>query len=271
MPILSIIQLILTGAVAGFAAGFMGIGGGAILTPLCLIVYPALGISPENLMKIIFGTNMFLVMAFSLSAVLKHHKNRKIDWRAVAVMGPLAIVGSLAGAWLASIADSSSLKMAFAVLLVFSSTLITIKGSTQPKGKAEGGKPLISMKLLPLLGFTGGFVGSLLGIGGGAIMLPILILVFALPTDRVAGTSSSVIIFIGFVGTLSYMWYGHGLVDLPGWSTGYVWWSAAIPLAVGGIPIARVGAWINSRTQVKILQRMFGLVLLVIALKMLFF
>ena len=271
MPISSILQLILTGAIAGLSAGFMGIGGGAVLTPLCLIVYPALGISSDNLVKIIFGTNMFLVMVFSISAVMKHHKNRKIDWRTVAVMGPLAIVGSLTGAWLASIADPSSLKKAFAVLLIFSATLITIKGSTRPKGKAEGGRPLLSLKLLPLLGFIGGLAGSFMGIGGGAIMLPILILVFAFPTDRVAGTSSSVIIFIGFVGMLSYMWYGHGLVDLPGWSTGYVWWSAAIPLAVGGIPIARVGAWINSRTQVRILQRMFGLVLLVIALKILFF
>ena len=271
MPILSIIQLILTGAVAGFAAGFMGIGGGAILTPLCLIVYPALGISSEYLVHIIFGTNMFLVMVFSISAVQKHHMNRKIDWRTVAIMGPLAMIGSLTGTWLASIADTSTLKKALAVVLLFSSALITIKGSSRPKGKAEGGKPLVSRKLLPLLGLIVGTAGAFMGIGGGAIMIPVLILVFALPTDRVAGTSSSVIIFIGFVGTLGFMWNGQGLVDLPGWSTGYVWWSAAIPLAVGGIPMARVGAWINSRTQVKILQRMFGLVLLVIALKMLFF
>ena len=146
MPFFSIIQLILTGALAGFAAGFMGIGGGAILTPLCLIVYPAIGISSENLVHIIYGTNMFLVMAFSISAVQKHNMNRKIDWRTVAIMGPLAMIGSWTGTRLASIADPSTLKKALAVVLVFSSTIITVKGSTRPKGKAEGSKPRVHRK-----------------------------------------------------------------------------------------------------------------------------
>jgi len=271
MTLFFIAMLIGTGALAGLAAGYMGIGGGAVLTPLCLFVYSIIGIQSGELVKVIFGTNMFLVMVFSISAVQKHHSNKKIEWRTVMVMGLPAVLGSFAGAWLASLIQSVVLEKAFAAMLFTSSVLIVLRGSAKPQGDGSDRRAMLPLKLLPALGFVTGFVGSLLGVGGGVVMIPSLILLFALRMDKVAGTSSSVIIFIGFTGMLSYMWYGRGLVDLPGWTTGYIWWSAAIPLAIGGIPMARLGAMLNSRTRQKLLRRIFGFVLLVISLKMFFF
>ena len=271
MTLIAILQLILTGAVAGLAAGFMGIGGGAVLTPLCLLVYPALGLNDDNMVKVIFGTNMMMVTVFSMSAVFQHFRNKKIDWSTVWTMGPVAVAGSLLGAWAAAESNPAALKKAFAVLLLISSVLIVLRGSTKPGASASPRSQILSHKLLPLLALITGFAGSFLGIGGGVVMIPALILLFAVPIERVAGTSSSVIIFIGLTGVFSYMFHGQGVVNPPGWSTGYVWWSAAIPLAIGGVPMARLGAYINARTHVKVLQRVFGLILFVIAVKMLFF
>ncbi len=267
----SLLLLFATGAAAGISAGFLGIGGGAVLTPLCLLIYPTLGIHEDVMIRVIFGTNMFLVVVFSLSAVLKHHGNNKIDWRTVAVMAPLAIMGSFAGAWAASLMASGGLKMAFAVLLTVSSLLIIIRGSTKPAGGRSDHRPLLPMKLLPLLGFVTGFAGSFLGIGGGVVMIPTLILVFAFPVDRVAATSSSIIIFIGLTGMFSYMWHGQGAAHLPPFSAGYVWWAAAFPLALAGIPMARVGARLNAMTRDRHLQRIFGVVLFFLAIKIIFF
>jgi len=267
----SFLILLLIGMCAGLAAGFLGIGGGAVLTPFCLLVYPSLGIPDDIMMKVIFGTNMFLVMIFSASAVAMHHGNNKIHWKTVAWMVPLAVIGSFFGAWAAAQMDSSQLKKAFAILLVVSSLMIVVRGSTRPTGSRSGAKALLPMKLLPLLGFVTGFAGSFLGIGGGVVMIPGLILLFSVPVDRVAATSSSIIIFIGVVGMSSYIYHGWNQYDLPGWSTGFVWWAAAIPLALGGVPMARVGAWLNAHTHDKMLQRIFGFVLLMIAVKMLLF
>jgi len=261
--------LFFTGALAGLLAGFLGIGGGAVLTPLCLIIYPSLGIEYDSLIKIIFGTNMFLVMVFSISAVLKHHANNNIIWRTVFILGPLAIIGSIVGSWCASVADPSDLKKAFAIILIFSSFLIIIKDTVRHKKSKSSQRSMVPGKFLPLLGFITGAIGSFLGIGGGAVMIMPLILLFNLPVEKVAGTSSSVIIFIGLTGTLGYMYHGQGLVDLPGWSTGYVWWSAAIPLMVGGIPTAQIGAWLNSKAPSKLLKKIFAFTLMIIALKML--
>ncbi|MFC1542142.1 sulfite exporter TauE/SafE family protein [Candidatus Latescibacterota bacterium] len=263
-------SLLLSGALAGLAAGYIGVGGGIVLTPLCLIIYPALGIESDNLIKIIFGTNMLLVMVFSISAVLKHHKNGNILWRTVLIMGPLAILGSIVGSWLASISDPAAMKRLFAGILLVSSMLIITKNSIIQESSTKQGKPLISLKFLPLLGFFAGMIGSFLGIGGGIIMITPLILLFNYPIEKVAGTSSSVIIFIGLFGTIGYMYHGHGIIELPGWSQGYVWLSAAIPLMIGGVPMAQVGAWLNSITHTKLLKRIFGIALFIISIKLFF-
>ncbi len=269
MSLTYFLALLLAGGLAGFGAGFMGIGGGVILTPVCLIVFPMLGVNGDSLVKVIFGTNMFLVTMFSFSAMIRHHRKKRIDWRTVFLMGPLAVVGSIAGSWGASLADPFVLKKAFALILIISSALIVTKGSTKPDGPVSE-KPLLARGFLPMLGFIAGFLGSFLGVGGGIIMVPALILLFLLPVTVVAGTSSSIIIFIGIAATISYMFTGADAgIPLPGWSSGYVWWSAAIPLMLGGIPSASFGAWLNARTHARVLQRVFGAILLIMALRIL--
>lgn len=269
MPFLYVLILFLAGGIAGLGAGFMGIGGGAVLTPICMIVYPMLGVDDDELVKIVFGTNMFLVTVLSMSAVIRHHRNRRVNWRTVLVMGPAAVLGSVLGSWAATSADPFVLTKGFAILLIISSTIIIVWGSPNPSGQIGDGA-VLPRSFLPLLGILTGFFGSFLGIGGGIVMIPALILLFAFPVAVVAGTSSSIIIFIGIAATFSYMWYGQAArLDLPGWSTGYVWWSAAIPLMLGGVPLASFGAWLNARTHAKTLQRIFGAVLLILALRIL--
>jgi hypothetical protein len=185
-------------------------------------------------------------------------------------MGPLAIIGSFVGGWVAAIADPRLLKLIFGVVMLISSGLIVLRGSTKPSAEHEFHNGLLSRWFLPVLGFFVGMVGSFLGIGGGAIMIPSLVLLFSIAVTRVAGTSSATIIFIGLSGCISYMVNGWNTeTTLPGWQTGYVWWTAAIPLALAGVPAAQFGAWLNQKIHALILKRIFGLVLLVLALRIL--
>ena len=268
MTVAGILQLMATGALAGLTAGFIGVGGGVILTPLCLMIFPAVGAGGDDLIKIIFGTNMFLVMGFSIAAVIAHSQNHTIDWRVVLIMGPLAVVGSFIGGGFASVADPDLLRKAYAVFLLVSSTMLVVQGSSKPTGE---GRAILPASLLPFLGLAAGLMGAFLGVGGGIVMIPGLILLFGMPVQRVAATSSSVIMFIGFTGMISYMWYGRGITALPPLSTGYVWWAAALPIAAAGIPAARLGAILNARASSILIRRISGALLLGIAIKLLFF
>lgn len=271
MTAAGIIQLMATGALAGLTAGFIGVGGGVVLTPLCLLIYPAVGAGGDDLIKIIFGTNMSLIMAFSIAAVLAHSEEKAVDWRTVFIMGPLAIAGSFMGGALATVADPGILRRAYAVFLLFASALLVVQGSTKPSGAHGERRGILPTGLLPLLGLIAGVLGAFLGIGGGIVMIPGLILLFGMPVSRVAATSSSVIVFIGLAGMISYMWYGRGIAGLPAWSTGYVWWAAALPIMLAGIPAARLGAKLNARASSLLIRRISGALLFGVGIKLLFF
>lgn len=270
MDLTGFIELLLTGAAAGLMAGFFGVGGGFIITPLCLLVYPALGIENDNLIKIIFGTNMFVVTAFSVSAVIMHAQKGNVLWKIVLIIAPLAVLGSLAGSWSASHADPSNLKKAFAVFLLIAAVVTFKKNSQSAEGFGIANRPLLTEKYLPVLGIITGFLGSFLGIGGGIVMISPMILLFGLPIKKVAGTSSTVIIFIGITATIGYMFFGPDL-KIPGLSTGYVWWSAALPLVIGGVPMARYGALLNSKTHGDVLKTLFCVIIFAIGIKILLF
>lgn len=273
MPWTAQLLLLLTGALAGLAAGFLGIGGGAVLTPLCLVIYPLLypllGVENSELVRVIFGTNMALIAVFSLSAVTSHVKAGKIDLRTILILGIPGAFGAFAGGWFATMVSGLVLKHLFAILLMVSSVLIVVRGEAKPRLDGRPRRRIVSYWLLPVLGFFNGMLGSFLGIGSGVVMIPALLLLFAYPIDRVTGTSNAAIIFIGFAGMLAYMWQGAGAPDLPGWSTGYVWWWAALPLALGGVPMARLGAWLNTRMHDRTLARVFGAAFLIIAVRLL--
>ena len=207
-------------------------------------------------------------MSFRLSR--RRDRNGRIDRGAVWLTGPAAILGAVAGSSTAAFSDPSILRKGFALLLIVSSALLVVNGSTKPRSP-HAAAPILPRNLLPLLGFAAGFAGSFLGIGGGIIIVPALILLFAYPVAVVAGTSSAVIVFVGTAGGIAYMIAGQGAgLHLPGWSTGYVWWTAAAPLALGGVPGAMLGARLNARTKAKTLQRVFGAVLFALAVKILF-
>ncbi len=98
--------LVIAGGIAGLGAGFMGIGGGAVLTPICLIVYPLIGVDGGQLVKIIFGTNMLMVTVLSISSAMRHYRHGRVD-------GPYGArdcprprwLRSVLGSWAASHSD----------------------------------------------------------------------------------------------------------------------------------------------------------------------
>ena len=185
MTVLYFAVLIIAGGIAGLGAGFMGIGGGAVLTPICLMVYPLIGVDGDSMVKVIFGTNMLLVTVLSISSALRHYRLGRVELHTALAIAPAAVCGAILGSWAASHANPFFLKKAFALLLIVSSGFIVIKGSNRPEGHPDS-PPVVSRSFLPALGIFAGFLGSFLGIGGGIVMVPSLILLFAIPVSVVA-------------------------------------------------------------------------------------
>lgn len=106
------------------------------------------------------------------------------------------------------------------------------------------------------VGLGAGLLSGLLGVGGGFIMVPAMVYLLALTQHQAHGTSLAVMIFVVIPGAITYSVNGH--VD----------WLVAIELAGGGVFGAIIGAKIANALSARRLRRYFGLVLILVALRM---
>ena len=103
---------------------------------------------------------------------------------------------------------------------------------------------------------VGGFFSGLTGVGGGAIMVPLLTGLLRLPQRLAHGTSLAIVVFVGSAGLAGY------------WLAGNVDWSLALWLAIGSVGGAYLGAVTMARIPERSLRLIFGLFLLAMAVRM---
>lgn len=115
---------------------------------------------------------------------------------------------------------------------------------------------MIDILALVLLGLIAGTISATLGIGGGVMYVPILVVAFSLDQHVAQGTSLAVIVGTTIVGAITHARFGN------------VRWRISIPVAIGGVAGALLGALIALGLDGEILQRMFGIFLLLVAGRM---
>ncbi len=258
--------LIVIGMIAGLASGLIGIGGGLVVVPGLLIYYKYIGIPDEVIYQLSFGTSMFIMIFTSISAVHKHHTNGNVIWRASWIMGIASISGGFAGGLAASYVTGELLRYLFAFILMYASYRIL-----KPIKKDGRNEPVYNPAYLIPAGIIVGFLGAALGIGGGTFSMPVMILFFYYPVKKVAGTSAGIIIFTAIAATAGYIAGGWQNPALTGKSFGFVDYSTGLPIMMGSVVFARIGAYVNTKISGTLLRRIFGCYLFGMFIKILFF
>jgi len=259
----SFVLYLLLGAVAGTLAGLFGVGGGAIIVPVLVFSFQALGISDEVLMHLALGTSLASIVVTAANSVRAHHQLENVAWPLVWRMTAGIVVGTAAGSVVAGNLDGAILRRAFTVFLVG----VAIKMATRwnPKSSRAEGRPAT----IALLGAGGaiGFASALFGIGGGTMSVPFFVWA-GLEMKRAVGSSAACGLPIAISGGLSYAVIGWGQAHLPPLSVGYVYLPALVGIVLTSAPFARIGAKIADRLPETWLKRAFAALMLVIAAKM---
>ncbi|MFO7765515.1 MAG: sulfite exporter TauE/SafE family protein [Pelovirga sp.] len=262
-----IIALTITfGIVAGFLAGLLGIGGGVILVPLFLWLFPLAGFPPELVVHTAFGTSLAIILPTAVSSTLGHRKRGNIHWAMVFYLALGGIAGGLLGATLASFVSGAILKMCFGLLqLIISARLLFFKQPYLPPECIDCARPWQYV----VVGLVGGSFSAFFGIGGGIVTVPLLLLLLHLPMRLAVGNSSALIVVSSLAAVAGYIW--HGLqqpVSVP-YSLGYVNWLVVILVAPLTMICARLGVKLAGRTSQTRLIRIFAVVLMFIGIKIL--
>ncbi|MBB4101513.1 sulfite exporter TauE/SafE family protein [Allorhizobium borbori] len=205
------------GAAVGFLSGMFGVGGGFLITPL-LIFY-----NVPPVVAVATGANQ--VVASSLSGAITHFRRGTLDMK----LGTVLLLGGLVGAsvgvwifsWLRRLGQLDlTISLLYVILLGIIGSLMLMESLSamrkaarnQPATLKRPGqhnwihglpfkmrfkKSRIYLSVLPLLllGFVIGVLTSIMGVGGGFIMVPAMIYLLRIPTNVVVGTSQFQIIF----------------------------------------------------------------------------
>jgi len=258
--------LLATGIGAGFASGLLGVGGGFVMVPVMYWVMVATGVPAVTAIRIAFGTSLLVILPTAMSGAWRHNKRKAVRWKAALILGPCGLVGGLAGATLAAQIPGETLKLGFGGFVLAVAAWMGL-GMT-PKLAKEAVKPRDNLWFLMALGFPIGMVSGLTGLGGGALIVPALVLALDFPMHIAVGTSVASIIFTSLGGVVGYVINGIGVPGLLPYSMGYINLPIWLYLAATSVPMAQFGSMTAHALPAKQLRYIFIAVMLYVGLRM---
>lgn len=262
MTLSEILAYMGTGVFSGILAGLLGVGGGVIIVPALILVFGHQGFAPGWLAHLAVGTSLASIIGTGWSSALAHHRRGAVRWDLFWRLVPGIILGAWAGAAIAGLLPQGWLQRIFGVFLVYVGLRMLVPRGETPTGFAPGNWGLATV---------GGGIGALsaiVGIGGGTLTVPYLVRT-GLDMRRAVATSSACGVPIALAGTLGFVVSGWGREGLPTLSTGFVYWPAVLGILLTSILTAPVGARLAHSLPVPVLSRFFGILLLLVAAKLL--
>lgn len=263
MDIGFVIQLSLLGIVVGFAAGLLGVGGGGIMVPMLTTMYLSANIVPNHAVHLALGTSMASIITTTFSSAFSHYKNHNIDWSYIKAMVPLIIVGAISISFMIPFINTTFLAVFFS-LFMFTISLKLFFNTQQT---------MVTKSNIPpqLAGLGIGSISTLVAIGGATLMVPYLIN-RGLEMRRAIGSSAAIGFPIAISGTIGYAINGHISPDELANNEaiiGFVHIPSVIIISIFGFIMAPIGVKFSTKLPVKVLKKIFAVMLICLSIKML--
>jgi uncharacterized membrane protein YfcA len=230
------------GLLAGFAGGLFGVGGGLVLIPALTGVF---GLSQHQA----HGTSLAVIGIAALASLIGYAWHGQVDWPAALLIAVASIPTSRLGARWAARTSPSALKRAFAVFMA--AVALRLLWDVPP-GAIGGSDPwsVANLAFDAVLGASAGLLAGYMGVGGGVIIVPGLVLARSFEQHLAQGTSLAVILGLAPLATLEHARHGNVAAR----------W--IVPLAAGAVLGGPLGAALAQKLPHGTLSRVFALFLL---------
>lgn len=251
------------GLFTGFFAGMLGIGGGLVMVPALTMMFAAQAAFPRSeILHLALGTSMATILFTALASLRAHHQHGAVLWRVVGQITPGILLGTLLGTLFASSVPARPLAIFFTAFVCLVAVQMILNLKPKPSRDLPGAAGVIAV------GVGIGALSALVAIGGGSLTVPFLTWC-NVRVQHAIGTSAAVGFPIAVGGSLGYIYNGWGHPGLPEWSLGYIYLPAFVWLVPSSMLIAPLGARLAHRLPVATLKRLFAVVLIALAAKML--
>lgn len=261
MDMLFICYLMILGAITGFMAGLLGIGGGGIMVPVLTSLFLWRGIDADGAVHLALGTSMASIVMTSLASMRAHHRKQGVHWHVVRSMAPGILIGTFIATFIASVSSGAILAGIFAVFMTGVALQLVSGARPTPGRQLPGAGALMA---------TGGGIGgisALVSIGGGTLSVPFLYW-HNVPMKQAIGTSAAIGFPIAVSGTLGYIVNGWQQVDKDALTLGFIYLPAVVAISIFSVLTAPLGVKLAYRLPVSVMKKIFALLVFGLAVKM---
>ena len=267
-------MLMFLGLIVGFLSGMFGVGGGFLMTPMLILM----GIPPA----VAVASEANHILAASVSGFLAHMRRSNIDFLMGFILLTGGVLGSVTGVfllkYLLSIGQEKIfISLSYIFILVFVGIWMLRESLNSIKNKSKGkrnklhehiwlhGLPFkikfrkshLYISILPpiFIGTLVGVLSSIMGVGGGFILVPAMIYILGMPTQVVIGTSLLQIVFVTTVSTIMHSYINH-TVDV----------MLSSLLLIGAVVGAQIGTRVMVRLRGEQIRFLLAVIIIIVAL-----
>lgn len=240
-------SILLVGLGAGFLSGIFGVGGG-------ILIVPGLVFFAKMDQRRAHGTSLAAVLPISFASLITYWSHDHVDWHVALFLAIGAIAGAVLGTKLLKTARHDVLSYGFAVILIASAA--RLYWTTSADGRT--GLGVAAAIALVVIGLATGTLAGLLGVGGGVIMIPAMVLLLGETNVIAKGTSLAVIIPTSITGTIRNRKTAN--VDV----------KAATIVGLSGIVSAVAGGSLAANMSESLSNGLFATLLLIVAAQMIY-
>lgn len=241
-------MLALIGAVLiGLVLGLLGSGGSILTVPVLLYLVHM----PD---KLAIGSSLGIVGGISLVGTLPYARQRLVQWRWLVLFGLPDMAGAWGGAWIAEFLPGAAQLLIFAAVMLAAAVLMLLR-----KPPADGAKPTHALWKIVPIGFGVGVLAGVVGVGGGFLIVPALVILGGLEIRQAIATSLAVIVLASFTAFIRHLLSlsAHGL---------HVDWRIIVLFIAVGAAGSFAGHHISGRLPQVVLRRTFGIFLVLMGI-----
>jgi uncharacterized protein len=252
--------LVAAGLLAGLMAGLFGVGGGVVVVPAVFVALLAAGVAPDLAMKLALGTSLASIVFTGSVSAARHRRKDAVDWILVAALSPGLVIGAGVAGLIAHLVPGDWLRTGFAIFLL----LVALQVIVQRSESGAQDHRLPPAVALLAIGLVFGLISGLVGVGGGALVVPLLLWA-GVGMVVAAGTAAACGVAIAVAGSAAYIVAGWGHTELPEYALGYVYLPALAAVVLGSMIAAPFGVWAAHRLPPRPLKLGFAVLLVIIS------
>lgn len=265
-----LVLLILLGFGVGFLGTLIGAGGGFVLVPVLLLLYPEM--MPEAITSISLG----VVFLNAASGSYAYGKMKRIDVKSALIFALATLPGAIIGAFLTSFISRGVFNFILGCLLILVSVFLLINPHYRTEkqvrkknwthrllvdNKGEHYDYAFNLRTGIIISFFVGFLSSLLGIGGGIVHVPALTIFLNFPVHIATATSHFILAVMALAGTIVHIFQGNLKHN----------WGMMLSIGLGVILGAQLGAYVSHHVKQKVIIISLASALLLVGVRIAFF